>query len=69
MFFPFETMPPLMAWLGNVLLITMGIRALDAVLIYRQGFDVLVGHLVPLLGYGIAGLGLAYVLLRREVMG
>ncbi len=69
MFFPFETMPPLMAWLGNVLPITMGIRALDAVLIYQQGFDVLVGHLMPLLGYGIAGLGLAYVLLRREVMG
>jgi hypothetical protein len=69
MFFPFETMPPLMAWLGNVLPITMGIRALDAVLIYQQGFDVLVGHLVPLLGYGIAGLELPYVLLRREVMG
>ncbi|MCD4809624.1 MAG: ABC transporter permease [Methanosarcinales archaeon] len=69
MFFPFETMPPLMAWLGNVLPITMGIRALDAVLIYQQGFDVLAGHLMPLLGYGIAGLGLAYVLLRREVMG
>ena len=44
-------------------------RALDAVLIYQQGFDVLVGHLVPLLGYGTAGLRLAYVLLRREVMG
>ena len=69
MFFPFETMPPLMAWLGNVLPITMGIKALDAVLIYQQGFDVLVGHLMPLVGYGIAGLGLAYVLLRREVMG
>ena len=69
MFFPFETMPPLMALLGNALPITMGIRALDAVLIYQQGFDVLAGHLMPLVGYGIAGLGLAYVLLRREVMG
>ncbi|MDF1557663.1 MAG: ABC transporter permease [ANME-2 cluster archaeon] len=69
MFFPFETMPPLMAWLGNALPITMGIRALDSVLIYQQGSDVLLGYLMPLLGYGVAGLGLAYVLLRREVMG
>ncbi|MCK4928762.1 MAG: ABC transporter permease, partial [Methanosarcinales archaeon] len=69
MFFPFETMPPLMAWLGNALPITMGIRALDSVLIYQQGSDVLLGYLTPLLGYGVAGLGLAYVLLRREVMG
>jgi len=69
MFFPFETMPPLMAWLGNALPITMGIRALDSVLIYQQGSDVLLGYLMPLLGYGVAGLGLAYLLLRREVMG
>lgn len=69
MFFPFETMPPLMAWLGNALPITMGIRALDSVLIYQQGSDMLIGYLTPLLGYGVAGLGLAYVLLRREVMG
>ncbi|MDF1532118.1 MAG: ABC transporter permease [ANME-2 cluster archaeon] len=69
MFFPFETMPPLMAWLGNALPITMGIRALDSILIYQQGPGVLLGYLTPLLGYGVAGLGLAYVLLRREVMG
>ncbi|MCL7413713.1 MAG: ABC transporter permease [ANME-2 cluster archaeon] len=69
MFFPFETMPPLMAWLGNALPITMGIRALDSVLIYQQGSDVLLGYLTPLLGYGVAGLVLAYMLLRREVMG
>lgn len=69
MFFPFETMPPLMAWIGNMLPITMGIRALDAVLIYQEGFNVLVGYLMPLLVYGFAGIGLAYLLLRREVAG
>lgn len=66
-FFPFETMPPLMAKLGGALPITMGIRALDSVLIYQAGPEVLTGHLAPLLGYGFAGLGLAYLLLRREV--
>jgi len=65
-FFPFETMPALMVKLGNALPITMGIRALDSVLIYQQG--VRVEYLLPLLVYGIAGLGLAYLLLRKEVM-
>ncbi len=69
LFFPFETMPPLMAKLGAALPITMGIRALDSVLIYQQGSDQLLWYLMPLLGYGVAGLGLAYLLLRREVMG
>ncbi len=64
-FFPFETMPPLMVWLGNALPITMGIKALNSVLIYQQG--ALAGYLLPLLVYGIAGLGLAYLLLRKEV--
>ncbi len=67
-FFPFETMPELMVRLGNALPITMGIRALESVLIYQKGFDVLAGYLLPLLVYGIAGLGMAYLLLRREVM-
>ncbi len=65
-FFPFETMPELMVKLGNALPITMGIRALDSVLIYQQGVHV--EYLLPLLVYGIAGLGLAYLLLRKEVM-
>jgi ABC-type multidrug transport system permease subunit/predicted nucleic acid-binding Zn-ribbon protein len=65
-FFPFETMPELMVKLGNALPITMGIKALASVLIYQQG--VLVEYLLPLLVYGIAGLGLAYLLLRKEVM-
>jgi len=67
-FFPFETMPELMVMLGNALPITMGIRALDSVLIYNEGFDGVAGYLVPLLGYGIAGIGLAYFLLRKEVI-
>jgi ABC-2 type transport system permease protein len=67
-FFPFETMPELMVRLGNALPITMGIRAFDSVLIYNEGFDAFAGYLVPLLGYGIAGIGLAYFLLRKEVM-
>ncbi len=65
-FFPFETMPALMVKLGNALPITMGIKALNSVLIYQQG--VLVEYLLPLLVYGIAGLSLAYLLLRKEVM-
>ncbi len=67
-FFPFETMPQLMISLGNALPITMGIKALGSVLIYQEGADVLAGYLMPLLAYGIAGLGTAYLLLRREVM-
>ncbi|HEY9204655.1 MAG TPA: ABC transporter permease [Candidatus Methanoperedens sp.] len=67
-FFPFETMPQLMISLGNALPITMGIKALGSVLIYQEGTDVLAGYLTPLLAYGIAGLGTAYLLLRREVM-
>ena len=46
----------------------MGIRALDSVLIYMEGFDVLAGYLAPLLLYGIAGMGLAYALLRKEII-
>ncbi len=67
-FFPFETMPQLMISLGNALPITMGIKALGSVLIYQEGLDVLSGYLLPLLVYGIAGLGTAYLLLRKEVM-
>jgi ABC-2 type transport system permease protein len=67
-FFPFEIMPQLMVKIGSALPITMGIRALDSVLIYREGFDVLAGYLAPLLLYGIAGLGLAYILLRKELI-
>jgi ABC-type multidrug transport system permease subunit len=66
-FFPFETMPQLMAALGGALPITLGIRALESVLIYQKGFDVLAGYLFPLVAYGLAGLGLAYLLLRKEV--
>jgi len=67
-FFPFEIMPQFMVQIGNALPITMGIKALDSVLIYREGFDVVTGYLAPLLLYGIAGLGLAYILLRREIV-
>jgi len=67
-FFPFEIMPQLMVKIGSALPITMGIRALDSVLIYREGFDVLAGYLAPLLLYGIAGLELAYFLLRKEII-
>jgi ABC-type multidrug transport system permease subunit/predicted nucleic acid-binding Zn-ribbon protein len=66
-FFPFETMPELMIQVGNALPITMGIRALESVLIYQGGINALSRYLMPLIGYGIAGLGVAYVLLRREV--
>ncbi|KAB2944239.1 MAG: multidrug ABC transporter permease [Candidatus Methanoperedens nitroreducens] len=67
-FFPFETMPALMVKVGNALPITMGIKALDSVLIYQEGFSALSEYLLPLLLYGIAGLGMAYILLREEVM-
>ena len=67
-FFPFETMPQLMVKIGSALPITMGIRALDSVLIYQEGFGALSGYLLPLLLYGIAGLGIAYILLRKEIM-
>jgi ABC-2 type transport system permease protein len=67
-FFPFEIMPQLMVQIGSALPITMGIKALDSVLIYREGFDVLAGYLAPLLLYGVAGLGLAYTLLRKEII-
>lgn len=67
-FFPFETMPPLMVGIGNALPITMGIKALESVLIYQENFDIFAGYLLPLIGYGVAGIGLAYVLLRREIM-
>jgi ABC-type multidrug transport system permease subunit len=67
-FFPFESMPALMVRLGGALPITMGIRALESVLIYQEGFRAITGYLLPLLLYGVAGLGMAYLLLRREVM-
>jgi ABC-2 type transport system permease protein len=67
-FFPFESMPALMVRLGGALPITMGIRALESVLIYQEGFRAIIGYLLPLLLYGIAGLGIAYLLLRKEVM-
>lgn len=67
-FFPFEIMPQLMVQIGSALPITMGIKALDSVLIYREGFDVLAGYLAPLLLYGVAGLGLAYTLLKKEII-
>lgn len=67
-FFPFEIMPQLMVQIGSALPITMGIKALDSVLIYREGFDVLAGYLAPLLLYSIAGLGLAYTLLKKEII-
>ncbi len=67
-FFPFETMPDLMVRLGNALPITMGIRALGSVLIYQEGLEALAAYLLPLLLYGLAGIGLAYLLLRKEVM-
>jgi ABC-2 type transport system permease protein len=67
-FFPFEIMPQLMVQIGSALPITLGIKALDSVLIYRESFDLLAGYLMPLLLYGIAGLGLAYTLLRKEII-
>ncbi len=66
-FFPFETMPELMTQLGNALPITKGIMAFSSVLIYQEGFDMLIGYLLPLLIYGFAGLGVAYLLLKKEV--
>lgn len=66
-FFPFESMPALMVRLGGALPITMGIRALESVLIYQEGFRAITGYLLPLLLYGVLGLGTAYLLLRREV--
>ncbi len=66
-FFPFETMPGLMVGIGNALPITMGIKALGSVMIYQEGLDVLTGYLLPLLAYGVAGLGLAFILLRKEI--
>lgn len=66
-FFPFESMPELMVRLGGALPITMGIRALESVLIYQEGFQAITGYLLPLLLYGVLGLGTAYLLLRREV--
>ena len=54
--------------IGSALPITMGIRALDSVLIYQDGLGVLSGYLLPLLIYGISGLSLAYLLLRKEIM-
>ncbi len=66
-FFPFESMPALMVRLGGALPITMGIRALESVLIYQEGLRAITGYLLPLLLYGVAGLGTAYLLLRREV--
>ncbi|MDP3105837.1 MAG: ABC transporter permease [Candidatus Methanoperedens sp.] len=67
-FFPFETMPELMILLGNALPITMGIRALETVLIYQKGFEAFYVYLIPLLAYGLAGMGTAYVLLRKEIV-
>ncbi|MDO8726377.1 MAG: ABC transporter permease [Candidatus Methanoperedens sp.] len=66
-FFPFETMPELMILLGNALPITMGIRALESVLIYQKGFEAFSVYLIPLLIYGLAGLGAAYILLKKEI--
>lgn len=66
-FFPFEAMPQLMVQVGNALPITMGIRTLEAVLIYQEGPGALTGYLLRLLVYGASGLGTAYLLLRREV--
>lgn len=66
-FFPFETMPDLMIQLGNSLPITMGIRALETVLIYHKGFETFSVYLIPLLVYGFAGLGTAYMLLKKEI--
>jgi len=56
-----------MVQLGSALPITMGIRALEAVLIYQEGLGALTGYLFRLLVYGAAGIGAAYMLLRREV--
>ncbi len=67
-FFPFETMPEMMILLGNALPITMGIRALETVLIYQKGFEAFYVYLIPLLAYGLAGMGIAYILLRKEIV-
>ncbi len=66
-FFPFETMPELMILFGNALPITMGIRALETVLIYQKGFEAFYVYLIPLLVYGLAGIGTAYILLKKEI--
>jgi ABC-2 type transport system permease protein len=66
-YFPFETMPDLMILFGNALPITMGIRALETVLIYQKGFEDFSVYLIPLLVYGLAGLGAAYILLKKEI--
>lgn len=57
-----------MVKVGSAFPITMGIQALDSVLIYQEGFSALTGYLLPLLLYGISGLGLAYILLMKEIM-
>jgi ABC-type multidrug transport system permease subunit len=44
-FFPFETMPGIMASLGNALPITMGIKALGSVLIYQKTISSKSGYL------------------------
>jgi len=66
-FFPFETMPQFMVKAGSALPITMGIKALESVLIYQEGAGALAGYLLPLFIYGITGLLLAYMLLRKEI--
>ncbi|MCZ7373147.1 MAG: ABC transporter permease, partial [Candidatus Methanoperedens sp.] len=66
-FFPFETMPELMVRFGNALPITMGIKALGSVLIYQESIGNITGYLLPLLAYSITGLGLAYLLLKKEI--
>lgn len=66
-FFPFETMPQFMVMIGSALPITLGIKAFDSVLIYGEGFNTISGYLLPLLFYSIAGLGFAYMLLRKEI--
>ncbi|HIH44477.1 MAG TPA: ABC transporter permease [Candidatus Methanoperedenaceae archaeon] len=67
-FFPFETMPDLMVALGRALPITMGIRALESVLIYQENFSAVGSHLLPLIAYSIIGLAVAHMLLRKEIM-
>jgi len=66
-FFPFETMPELMVRFGNALPITLGIKALGSVLIYQESIGNITGYLLPLLAYSITGLGLAYLLLKKEI--
>lgn len=67
-FFPFETMPDFMVGLGSALPITMGIRALESVLIYQESANAVASHLLPLVAYSITGLAVAYMLLRKEIM-